>query len=375
VSQGTGQREVNSLVAGFELAGTSPALPACAPSQTSGCVDFPDEGTADIRSVGVTSDAAQVTSLGGDPASDGMTYFAVQANHAWRTPSGIQEFDIYIDTNRDGDPDFVTFNTRLTDTDVLVAETVDLATGEVVDAEPLNAALGDTDTALLESSVVVMPVFNAALGIDPANSRFSYGVFGFTAYQSAPIDSVGVGSSDTLDLSFDPVHPGVAAYGAVSGSSNFLLFLDNPTSVLRVDRDAAAYAADKGQGLMMVHFQNQESAKVQTVALTSPTPPPSKVTPTVSLSLSKSKVTVHHKVKAKVAVTGSAGAATGTVVLGKISGGKFRALAAGKLANGKVTLTFKPTKKGKYVLQARYDGDAAYNAASSPEVKLKVTKK
>jgi subtilisin family serine protease len=375
VSQGSGSTEVDSLVAGFELAATSPAIPGCASGQSSGCIGFPDEGSADIRRVGVTSDAAQVSSLGGNPADDGMTYFAVQANHAWRTPAGIQEFDIYIDTNRDGDPDFVMFNTRLTDTDVLVAETIDLASGDVVDVEPLNAALGDTDTALLESSVVVMPVFNAALGIDPANSRFNYGVLGFTAYQSAPLDTVGVGSGDSLDLSFDPVHPGAAVYGAVSQSTSPLLFLDNPTSVLRVDRDAAAYAADKGQGLMMVHFHNQEAAKVQAVSLTTAPPPPTKVTPTVALSLDKAKVKRGHKVKATITVTGSAGTATGLVELGKVVGGAFRPVASGTLSNGTVTIKFEPNKPGKYVLQAHYDGDAAYNSASSAEVKLKVTKK
>jgi subtilisin family serine protease len=362
VSQGSGKTEVDSLVSGFELAATSPAIPVCAAGQTSGCVDFADEGTADIRTVGITSDAAQVTALGGDPATDGTTYIAVQANQPWRTPVGIQEFDIFFDTDQDGTSDFVTFNTRLTGTDVLVAETIDLVSGDVVDVEPINAALGDTDTALLQSNVLVLPVFNAALGIDPADGRFDYGVFGFTGYLSDPLDTVGV-DGDDVTLSFDPVHPGAAAYGTVDASSSLLLFQDSPASVLKVDRDAAAYAADKAQGLMMVHFHNGEAGKVQVVSL-------NKFASTTALALNPTSVAVGSSSTATVTVAGGAvGTPTGSVTL------KDGATTVGTAAlnpSGTATFPVTPTTAGTHNLTATYGGDDNY-AGSSASGTLTVT--
>jgi len=354
VSQGSGVTAVDSVVAGFELAAASPAL----------TVDFPDEGSADIRSVGITSDAAQVTSLGGDPAADGTTFFAIQANHPWRTPSGIQEFDIYLDTNRDGDADYVMFNTRLPDTDILVAETIDLTTFDVVDAELINAAFGDTDTALLDSSVLVMPVFNAAIGIDPNDGRFDYGVYGFTSYQGAPLDTVGVGAGGSLDLSFDPVHPGLAAYGSVTPSSSTLLFDDQPSTTLTVDRDAAAYAADQGQGLMMVHFHNAEAGKVQTVAL-------NQFASTTTLALNPTSVAVGGTSTATVTVAGgAAGTPRGTVTL---KDGTTTVGTGSLNPSGVATFPVTPTTAGSHGLSATYAGDGNY-AGSTGAATLTVTK-
>ena len=89
----------------------------------------------------------------------------------------------------------------------------------------------------------------------------------------------------------------------------------------------------------------------------------------------KSSVKRRHKVKATIAVTGSAGTATGVVELGKVVGGTFKVVATGVLSNGSVVLKYVPSKPGKYQLQAHYDGDAAYLPASSAEVPLKVTQK
>jgi hypothetical protein len=250
------------------------------------------------------------------------------------------------------------FNTRLTGTDVLVTETIDLSSGALVDIEPINGALGDTDTALLESGVLVMPVLNVALGIDPTNSRFDYGLFGFTAYQGPPLDTVG-GLDEFGDhptLSFDPVHPGAAVYGSVTPSSSWLLFQDNPASVLKVDRDAAAYAADQAQGLMMVHFQNKEADKVQVVAL-------NKFASTTALALNPTSVTVGSSSTATVTVTGgAAGTPTGSVTL------KDGSTTVGTTAvngSGVATFTVTPTTAGTHSLTATYAGDSNYAGGSA----------
>ena len=118
-------------MAGFELQAKSGKAPACSATVTSGCVSFPDERSADLKYLGATSDALQLAANGQDPLSDGLAYFSVTTQGPWRTAASSQEFDVYIDSNGDGEPDSVLFNTRLPGTDVLVTELVDLATGHV----------------------------------------------------------------------------------------------------------------------------------------------------------------------------------------------------------------------------------------------------
>ena len=117
-------------MAGFELQAKSPALPDCSNSLTSGCIHASDEKAADLKYVGTTSDAPELTQLGDDPADelagDGEEYFAITTQGPWHTAASQNEYDIYIDTNGDGSPDLVTFNTRIAGTDVLIDETIDL---------------------------------------------------------------------------------------------------------------------------------------------------------------------------------------------------------------------------------------------------------
>ena len=254
---------VQSLVAGFELQATSGALSSI-PS---------DEKAADLKYVGTTSSAPELASIGDDDAiDDGEMYFAISTQGPWHTAASQNEYDIYIDSNGDGDPDTVTFNTRLTGTDVLVDETIDLNSGTVIDIELLNDVLGDTDTALLDSDTLVMPVWIGALaeeGLTTDASRVTYGVLSFGQFASDPVDSVGFDDSLDLDgsLTADPLNPGVAVFGTWNGSGTPLLYQDMPGTSLTIRRDAASYTADNGMGAMIVHFQNAVGSKAQIVNL------------------------------------------------------------------------------------------------------------
>ncbi|MDT4938920.1 MAG: hypothetical protein QOG80_2591, partial [Pseudonocardiales bacterium] len=183
-----GSATVVSAVAGFELQASSGLAPSCTATITSGCVHFADERSADLKYVGVTSDAPQVQSLGGDPLTDGMVYFSITAQGAWRTPVGPQEFDILIDTNGDNVPDAVVYNTRLSGQDIFLSELVDLTSGNVIDDELINNRFGDEDTAVFDSNTLVLPVAIGALpGIDGASHRrIRYGVLSFSNVASDP---------------------------------------------------------------------------------------------------------------------------------------------------------------------------------------------
>jgi hypothetical protein len=271
VSQGTGPTSIQSAVAGFELQATSGALPSCGGSLTTGCIHASDERAADLKYVGTTSDAPELESIGQNPLactaqSCGLEYFAITTQGPWHTAASQNEYDVVIDSNGDGVPDAVAFNTRLTGTDIFVAATEDLS-GNILDVELINDRFGDTDTALFDSDTLVMPVAIAALpGVSVGHSRIKYGVLTFSQFSPDPVDHVGLTSSLGPDgtLTTDVLKPGVAVFGSFNGSGSPLLYVDEP-GTLEVRRDAAAYAADHGQGALIVHFQNAVGNKAQVV--------------------------------------------------------------------------------------------------------------
>jgi subtilisin family serine protease len=278
IDQGGGPENITSIVAGFELQAKSPALPDCSISLTSGCIHASDEKAADLKYVGTTSDAPELTQLGDDPAdelaSDGEEYFAITTQGPWHTAASQNEYDIYIDTNGDGSPDLVTFNTRIAGTDVLIDETIDLNTDQIVDEEPLNDRFANTDTALFDSDTLVMPVWLQPMadeGLSVGASRITYGIVTFGQFSSDPVDSVGFDHGGNLDgsLSTDVLNPGVAVFGDVNnaGGNGYILYQDQPNTSLTVQRDAASYAADHGMGAMIVHFHNTVGNKAQIVDL------------------------------------------------------------------------------------------------------------
>jgi hypothetical protein len=273
LQQGSGATSIISAVAGFELQATSGALPSCGGSVTTGCIHASDERAADLKYVGTTSDAPELVSIGDNPLGCnpdnecGLEYFAITTQGPWHTAVSQNEYDIVIDSNGDGVPDAVAFNTRLPNTDIFVAALEDLKTQQVVDAELINDRFGDTDTALFDSDTLVMPVLTSALpGVSVGHSRIKYGVLTFGSFSADPVDSVGLDSNDAPDgtLTADVLNPGVAVYGSFAGGGSPLLYVDGPGTLV-VRRDAAAYAADHGKGALIVHFHNAVGNKAQIV--------------------------------------------------------------------------------------------------------------
>jgi hypothetical protein len=277
VDQGSGRSRVVSKVAGFELQAISGKVPHCGPGVRTGCVHFPDERMADLKYVGATSNAPQLRSIGQHPLSSpaGLAYFSLTTQGRFRTAVGTQQYLVYIDGTGDHIADAVLLNARIpaatTGSDVLISELIDLNTGAVLDAEPLNDSFGNTDTAIFESDTLVMPVAIGAIpGVTATHSRIHYAVQAFSGYESTPIDTVGrVSSSGQLNhaLSLDVLQPGVAVYGSYHGQASALLYQDQPGTVLAVRRNTAAYHADNGRGALIIHFHNKVGNKAQVVHL------------------------------------------------------------------------------------------------------------
>jgi hypothetical protein len=275
IDQGTGAESIQSIVSGFELQATSGALPNCGGAVTSGCVHAPDERAADLKYVGTTSNAPELASIGDNPLGCGadmqcgLEYFAITTQGPWHTAASQDEYDIVIDSNGDGVPDDVVFNTRLPNTDIFVAALEDLHTQEVVDLELINDRFGDADTALFDSDTLVMPVLTSMLsGVSVGHSRIRYGIVTFSDLSPGPVDTVGLDGNLDPDgtLTTDVLNPGLAVFGKFNGSGSPLLYVDSP-GTLEVQRNAAAYVADHGQGALIVHFHNAVGNKAQVVTL------------------------------------------------------------------------------------------------------------
>ncbi len=358
--QGTNEETILSIVAGFELQARSGLAPLCSATVTSRCLRLPEERAADIRYVGTTSDAPQLTGPGQNPL-DGLAYFAVSTQGPWQTQASKQEFDVYIDSTGDKVPDAVLFNTRLAGQDIFVSALIDLNTGDVLDVEAINNLLGDVDSAEFNSDTLVLPVAISALpGVAAGHSRITYGVASFSAFSSAPIDLVGLNANGAFSspLSFDLLRPGVSVFVGQGG----LLYQDLPGTSLVLRRDAPAYGADKGLGALMVHFHNRVGSKAQVVAL--------KSVPQVKLTLSATTVRAGTAVNANVSVANTAGLlATGAVSVRRAPG---VVLVNGTLVNAKATLRLPNLPRGKYTIYVFYPGDANYLSGYSNKVTLTI---
>ena len=277
LSQGSGDRGFNSIYSVMELAATSPQLERCGTTATTNCTLNRTGDGGDLHYVGVASTAPQAIADG--HPEDSMIGFGIATWLKWRN-LGVNTVP-FVDIDVDGDdvPDYETFALRSAGTDILEAWTVALTAGfPVVDIEPVNTAYGDFDTNTFDNKVVVLPVFLAALGIDPTDTsaRISYTV-GVDGFYEAPDDGLVDFIPDVL--TFDPLQPGLWAEG--SGAS--LLYLAEPGTGVAIHRNAASLELDGGRHLLVLNHHNGPDGRATvTRGDDSPHPDPSLLARTMS---------------------------------------------------------------------------------------------
>jgi minor extracellular serine protease Vpr len=126
--------------------------------------------------------------------------FAVN-NWGAATNHSVDEFDVAIDNNSDGEPDFFVVGVDLGAVTAGVFDgrfasvTIDAKTNEVVDAFFANAPMN--------GSTVELPALASELGVTAKNARFDYTVTGFSVMDSALTDP-------TSWASFDAFSPAVS---------------------------------------------------------------------------------------------------------------------------------------------------------------------
>lgn len=265
VDQGTGSQAYRSLISVLELQAQSPKLRDCRRNVTENCALNETAKGGDLRYVGAAS-TAPLAKAQGKP-EESLLAFGVATWGNWYNLGKNTVPFVDIDTNGDGTADFETFATRLTDTDVLVASTVNLKTGETVDIQGVNGLFGDVDANTSDTNVVVLPVLLTALGIDPAKdtARISY-VVGTGGFYVAPGNANKLVDVIDRNLSYDPLKPGLWAQG---GGDAALSYVAKPGTALVVNKDEAALKADKSEGLLVLNHHNANGDRASVVLVRS----------------------------------------------------------------------------------------------------------
>jgi len=158
VDQGSGSQRYQSLISVLELQASSPRLPACKGRLTDGCTINDTARGGDLQYVGAAS-TAPLSKLRGDPQG-GLLAFGLTTWGNWYNLGSNTVPFVDIDTNGDGKPDFESYVTKATSTDVLLVNTVDLNKPGLptVDVQAVNGQFGDVDTNVFDTNVIVLTV-------------------------------------------------------------------------------------------------------------------------------------------------------------------------------------------------------------------------
>ncbi len=187
----------------------------------------------DLRAAGVQSFA---------DGGDHLLVFAVNTHKRWSNAAG-NEFDVVIDTNRDGKPDWIVFSY---DSGAVRAGSVDGLT-EVFLQNVATGALytsGFLAVAPTDSSTILLPAWASDLGVTGA---FDYTVAGYSLTSGGEDEIAG-------KATYNPAAP------AISNGQTVTVPKRGKASVtLEVDR--AAYGVQKPLGAMVVVLDNQSGAK------------------------------------------------------------------------------------------------------------------
>ncbi len=259
VDQGGLTTGYHAAVAPFVLGGTDPqeSFPAGSAKQSL--------QAADVRAFGANYDKAS-----------GTLAFGVQTTGPDANPGPVNNVEVLIDTNRDGKADYLLYDSKSATVDATLATTVDLATGKVVDAQPLNGGVPGQDVNTFDSAVKVLTVDASTIG---ATKAFSYSVVTESTYAPALATSGSYIVDETSSATYDPSKP---ALTFAQGRSTGVLFADR--GALQVTRGSVTSAQ-----ILLLHLGNAVGDQADVLAAGT-------VTPRLSL-VKGSAVTIDGKAK------------------------------------------------------------------------------
>jgi subtilisin family serine protease len=191
-------------------------------------------GRVDLRAAGVQSL---------DFPGDKILVFAINTFKAWSAPS-MQEFDVFIDSDDDGVPDFDVFSDDFglvvngSFTGEIATFILDLHTG---------ALSADFDAvAPTDGSTILLPVLASSIGVAAAQPRFSYSAAAFDLFSS---------DSDQFDTSAR-----FNAFASAISNGQFEVVDPDATVSVPVTVNPAEFASTPAKGLMVVTQDDKNGA-------------------------------------------------------------------------------------------------------------------
>ncbi|GAA1928274.1 S8 family serine peptidase [Microbacterium aoyamense] len=319
------------LTSPFILAATSPKLEADASAGTSAAT----VGSGDLRYVGWASTAPSA-----DPSSDGYLGVGIAVDSDWSNLGTVMIPVIDIDLDGDGAFDIETYVQKLQDTDITLATTVDLNSGDVVGLEHVNEFFGNVETGVFDRNVAVIPIPLGSSGMTEG-VKPTLSVWTFSGLTGDMIDAVD-------PFTVDPFAPPV---WFENNAGDFSSVLDGGESVT-VHRGTGALPE---QLLVLQHHNADAGARAQVVDLTSP----AATATTTTLKVTGGK-TVGKDATLTATVKPKAAAGTVSFLDGTTE------IASAAVENGKATATAK-LGAGTHSLTAVFTPDSAEYASSTSE--------
>ena len=198
-------------------------------------------GISSVRAVGVQSQPGAFCDPS-IPATDRCLVFAINGWHQWSNASGA-EFDIAVDTNGDGVPDYIVSALDLgavltgSFTGIDASFTFDMS-GNMIDAFYADAPMN--------GSIIELPALASDMGITSASPKFSYSITGF---------DLGNGTVDAV--------PGAAPFNAFAPSvsnGQFFSLASGAKATLPLSVNIAGQKATPALGWMVVSLDNRNGA-------------------------------------------------------------------------------------------------------------------
>jgi subtilisin family serine protease len=184
------------------------------------------------RAIGVQSNPISAT--------DSILFFAVNTYGRFSN-AALGEFDIYIDANGDGVPDYVLFSA---DIGLIETGSNNGQTGTFLfNIATKKTRFESAADAPTDGSIVLMPVFASDMGISPTNPRLSYSVIAFDGSGSAGEAVPGTGY-------FNAFAPAVS-------NAMFLPVAPNTTLDVPVAIDRVEFTKTPAIGFMVVTEDNR----------------------------------------------------------------------------------------------------------------------
>ena len=183
-------------------------------------------------------------------------YFGFSTHGNWATPATEVGFNIQIDRDGNGTVDTTAFTTRFTfgpnadPQDVFVVAVGAAAVGFT------NVFNSNVNTAPYNSNVLSAPVPLAALGLPAGATSFKYRVQGISRFW---------GTIDTTPwATYNVATPGLTFPDGLAGT-NMYPALNGTT--LQIGYNAATFAANGSQGLLLLHHLNETGKRAEVLAV------------------------------------------------------------------------------------------------------------